>query len=446
MTFLPITAPGQTGSLTIDSTKDRDLPSIVNTSGVDITVNLQATGQWLLLNKPTNDPNKVIFTKPCDSEGIANLGSDVLKRWAFRSPNNPAGCVLVEVKDAKGVTRAVYGGIKSKPSFSLLQGESASFVINDYSKALHDNSGKIDLKFTTSPARFNPQPPVPGPTPQPITSLYNTGVDNNRSLLGDSVKDPHYELVSFPPETPLPAVTAPNAALSSINWLPNTSTARWISPNATSTYGPIGIYVYRLTFNLPEIVSASVAGSLSVDDNVLDIRVNNVSCGTPIALSTWSSTSRFQLSQFFVSGQNVIDFIVNTIGGPTGLIVDGIAGTYIAKAAGEEVPVIKRVPYNAYPQLPAGLSPTSLVDAGSLLQNATIPIISYKGIDFWPFSYIDNRVSFALVGFKNGQVVKQTEYPGARYAVDIVNDVPSKSVYILGQAAKGVAVPWNLLA
>jgi hypothetical protein len=311
MAFVPITSTGQTGTLEINSTRDKDLPSISNTSGTDVVIDLTASGSWVLYNKSTTDPSIAPFAKPADVEGY-QVDPSIAKRWNFRSPKHPAGCLLIEIKDAKGVTREILAGIKAKPNFTLYQGESAAFIINDVAGWYADNSGKISLGFSVKPARFTPVSPVPVPTPQPITTLFNTGVDGNRKPLGDSVKDPHYEMTLSPPNTSLPAVTTPNAALAPINWLPNSSTARWIGPNAPSATGPVGNFVYTLTFNLPEILSASVAGSLSVDDKVLDIRVNGVSAGPPLALSTWTSICRFQLSNGFVSGQNFIQFLVNT--------------------------------------------------------------------------------------------------------------------------------------
>ncbi len=116
--------------------------------------------------------------------------------------------------------------------------------------------------------------------------------------------------------------------LAPINWIANTQTARWIGPNTASATGPVGDYSYKTTFTLPNFSEALIVGQLSVDDRITDILVNGVSVGNPVPLSSWTNISRFSISTGFVVGTNTIEFKLHSIGGPTGLQIDNISGTY----------------------------------------------------------------------------------------------------------------------
>lgn len=109
----------------------------------------------------------------------------------------------------------------------------------------------------------------------------------------------------------------------------NTTTSRWIGPNTPSATGPIGEYTYRTTFTLPNFSKALIVGELSTDDQVTDILINGISAGNPKLLGSWTTVSQFSISRGFVVGINTIEFKVsNSGGGPTGLRVHSITGTY----------------------------------------------------------------------------------------------------------------------
>lgn len=443
MTFQSITGTSQTGELKLDSTRDKDLPAIANNTGTDLRVSFTATGQWCLYNTPTSNPELAIFNKPTGSEGY-QLDPKIYNKHSFRYPGLPAGCLVIEIKDTHGITRNIFGG--AGHTIDLPPGYSAAFVINDDPKWYADNSGQISLKYTASPKSPAAVPVVPAA----IADLYNTGVNDSRQLLGDNTPDPHYQLAMFPVQgTALPAVTTPNGALAAINWLPNTATARWIGPNAPSSQGPVGNYAYRTYFTLPpNFSSASVSGQLSADDRVVDIRINGVTAAIPIPLSSWTSVSRFVISSGFMPGKNYIDFVLQNIGGPTGIVVDGIAGSYIPAApVSGEAPEIKQISTASAPKPPADMKVTCLISPTDLRMNPNCPVISYKGIEFWPFSYIDNRYSIGLVGYQGGQIVKQFELKGTRYVYAITVDTAAKTVTILGQIPGNLAtLPWSSLA
>ena len=180
-------------------------------------------------------------------------------------------------------------------------------------------------------AEFDPTEPTG------IIDLYNTGVDNSRNVLGDSVADPHYTLTTSPAGAVTPAVTTPGTGWPG-GWVANTTTSRWIGPNTPSATGPIGEYTYKTTFTLPNFSKALIVGELSTDDQVTDILINGISAGNPKLLGSWTTVSQFSISRGFVVGINTIEFKVsNSGGGPTGLRIHSITGTYTSGFTKEQV-------------------------------------------------------------------------------------------------------------
>jgi hypothetical protein len=98
-----------------------------------------------------------------------------------------------------------------------------------------------------------------------------------------------------------------------------------------------GVYTYKTTFTLPSFSTASIVGELSVDDRIIDILINGVSAGNPTPLGNWTTISKFSISTGFLVGINTLEFKVNSIGGPTGLRVDKIVGSYTAGFTEEQV-------------------------------------------------------------------------------------------------------------
>lgn len=439
MGFQSITSVTQKGQLALDATQDRDLPALANNTGSTIKLSTKASGTWCLYNTPTTNPDLQVFNTKTNSEGYA-LDPKVYSKHNWRYPGLPAGCLVIEVKDSNGITKNIYGG--ANHVIDLQPGYSAAFIVNDDPKWYANNEGKIILDYSVASSG-----PAPNNLPRPIADLFNTGVDDNRKPLGDSAPDPHYEMSMYPAVgTALPAVTTPNSVLPTINWVPNSQTSRWIGPNASSSTGPVGSYAYRTYFTLPEFVTASISGQLCADDRIVDIRVNGISAAIPVPLSSWTTVARFAITSGFRPGKNYIEFYLNNVGGPTGLNIDGLAGIYVPLGqTPAEMPVINYISTSAAPNPPAGLKVTCLISPSDLRSNAQHPVISYKGVDFWAFSYIDNRVSFGLCGIKNGQVVKSIELPGNRYVYAITVNPANKTVTICGQYGN-TDVPWSSLA
>jgi hypothetical protein len=105
--------------------------------------------------------------------------------------------------------------------------------------------------------------------------------------------------------------------------------------------------------------------------------------------------------------------------------------------------VIANVPSNAPPPVPAGLKVTCIVDPNSLQSAKSCPVVKYKGLTTWAFSYIDNRVSLALVTYDgSGKVVRNVEQTGLRYVWNITSGAQSQTIDIFGQSNAHVQLPW----
>jgi len=165
-----------------------------------------------------------------------------------------------------------------------------------------------------------------------ITDLYNTGVDNSGNvLLGGIVADTHYDITaqsSYGVSLLGDAYTV-GSGFPIGPWVANTPTSRWIGTGQSQSYGP-----YSLTFSTDftigsdaDLSTVNISGLGGVDDYLSGINLNGVSTGA--AFSGFRSLSSFSISSGFVHGINTIDFlVVNSGGGPTGLRIQDIEGTY----------------------------------------------------------------------------------------------------------------------
>jgi hypothetical protein len=124
-------------------------------------------------------------------------------------------------------------------------------------------------------------------------------------------------------------------------------------------------------------------------------------------------------------------------------------GTVFAAApavAQKTAPKIEYVPRNSNPPVPAGLKVTCLTDPDQVQMSQTCPVVKYRGITTWAYSYLDNRVSMALVSYdKSNKVVANVEKRGARYVVKAISNLHNKTVMFVGQAKQSITVPWSEL-
>ena len=156
-------------------------------------------------------------------------------------------------------------------------------------------------------------------------TFFNTGVAANGSLLAAGSTDPNYTLIySSDGQYYTAMATAPNGA-----WSPVTSTAGWIGPTSDGSQpSDSGYYVYQATLDLTgyDASTASLSGEIAADDNVY-IYLNQSGSAVFSSPTTYYSLTPFQINSGFVSGVNVVDFLVYNSTGPTGLMVDDTVAT-----------------------------------------------------------------------------------------------------------------------
>jgi len=90
--------------------------------------------------------------------------------------------------------------------------------------------------------------------------------------------------------------------------------------------------------------------------------------------------------------------------------------------------------------IPNGMKVTCFTGPDNF-QSAPCPVLSIGSFILWPFSYMDNRVSFGMVMYDPlWQVVSTIEKPGARYIYQITLNVQQQSVTFSGQANQSVTM------
>lgn len=157
-----------------------------------------------------------------------------------------------------------------------------------------------------------------------VLSFFNTGVNQSGGLLAAGSADSHYSLI-YNPDGVLETAqaTTPNSV-----WVQNTRTAGWISPGASGTTSwTAGYYIYEATLDLTgyDPMTAVLSGLLAADNGV-SIYLNRGSAAL-FSGEGFSSLTGFTITSGFVSGVNLVDFVVRNDGGPTGLLVDSTRAT-----------------------------------------------------------------------------------------------------------------------
>lgn len=186
----------------------------------------------------------------------------------------------------------------------------------------------------------------------PIPGLFDTGLDAGGNPLPDGSVDPHYSLIQAPPDLGLGpgafVALSDRYPLSNYQmWIPNSSSSKWIAPQADQQAfvegnNVAGTYIYQLTFDLTgyDPASASISGLWATDNPGQDILINGLSTGithTDGAQGySFQFFSSFTITSGFVAGLNNLDFVVyNTplppdipgwYSNPTGLRVE-LSGT-----------------------------------------------------------------------------------------------------------------------
>jgi hypothetical protein len=125
----------------------------------------------------------------------------------------------------------------------------------------------------------------------------------------------------------------------------------------------------------------------------------------------------------------------------------GLSAAVQDTAAQSPVARVEFVPANSNPPVPAGLKVTCLRSSDSgAAPSTTCPVVKYLGITTWAYSYMDNRVSTALVSYdSSNKVIANVEKPGARYVFDALSSLHTKTVLFVGQNKQYVTATWAQL-
>ena len=163
-----------------------------------------------------------------------------------------------------------------------------------------------------------------------ITDLYNTGVNIAGTVLADNAIDPHYDISGAFTGDAIVATSAGGFPITP--WIPEDANSAWATP-ANNTEGPAGEYLYLTTFTLPvdaDLASVSITGKWATDDGGVSISLNGVLTNNTAAggFQTYTPFSISGSSFTFVAGTNTLGFRLSNGGGPTGLRVDDMVGTY----------------------------------------------------------------------------------------------------------------------
>lgn len=159
----------------------------------------------------------------------------------------------------------------------------------------------------------------------PITTLFNTGVDNSGMILADNTTDPHYRLkLSADPTWVGPATYASGDVPAAWNLIGTDS--RWISPRYPNTAVEAGYYHYQTTFDLTgmEPSTASISGRFSADNYLSSVQLN----GTVVPQATGGFNTWYDLvlpqGSAFVEGVNTLVFIVRNLPDDIGANYSGL--------------------------------------------------------------------------------------------------------------------------
>lgn len=147
------------------------------------------------------------------------------------------------------------------------------------------------------------------PCPGNSCQVFNSGMTgaNGDIPLAAGTADPNFILVSEP------SGAGTNAVVSSPlgpNWITNSSSSQWISPDENSANEPGGVYDYQLHFYVG-CTNSQLVGRMAVDDGAV-LYLNGQAVGT---LYGWTNWTAVNLSSGFVQGNNVLDIMVTNIPG-----------------------------------------------------------------------------------------------------------------------------------
>lgn len=109
-----------------------------------------------------------------------------------------------------------------------------------------------------------------------------------------------------------------------------------------------------------------------------------------------------------------------------------------------EIPVVSTIAFDKKLPVPEGSKEHFYDGPGNPKLSKTFQVVSYKGNNFYPFSFRNNRGAINLVGYDAGnKIVFQQEIKGARYIWKVEADTKTKTIVFYGQDSKTVSIPWQ---
>jgi len=192
-------------------------------------------------------------------------------------------------------------------------------------------------------------------------TVHNTGVDSSNVLVAPGAQASFWTLSAVPPGASEAIGSLPFRYFNGA-YFADTTTAAWVSPQASGNAGQGGLYTYDLVINLAgfDPATASIAGTFGTDnDGAIWLNSN-----APVATTgpgAFGAPTPFTINSGFVAGLNTIHVQVNNGGDPTAFFVSFTSAT----ASAVQIPV----PAVSWPAL-AGLA-LLLAGLGTLLARKT---------------------------------------------------------------------------
>jgi hypothetical protein len=119
----------------------------------------------------------------------------------------------------------------------------------------------------------------------------------------------------------------------------DTSTAAWVSPDASGNAGTTGTYTYDLVIDLTGLdpATASIAGTFGTDNDG-SISLNDNPPVATTGFGDFGAPTPFTINSGFVAGLNTIHLQVNNGGDPTAFFVSFTSANAISTAPPAPVP------------------------------------------------------------------------------------------------------------
>jgi hypothetical protein len=197
-----------------------------------------------------------------------------------------------------------------------------------------------------------------------VPGVFDTGVDDQGTVLEDGGVDTHYRLTVNPDDA---AVTAPIVHDSTVfpivggTWVFNTDQSKWIGPRFDTVAAAAGDYTYELTFDLTGYnpASAVLLGNWATDNLGQDLKLNGSSTGLQNS-AQFGSLTAFTLTSGFQAGVNTLEFLINNASeGYTGLRIENLRVGALPGGAAPPALTIERLGQNlriAWPAADTGFT------------------------------------------------------------------------------------------